>query len=161
MNRLLAEVRSGRRISPAEAEEIYHWPLAQLGELADARRKAAKRAAYGGRGEEVVTYIVDRNINYTNVCDVYCKFCAFYRTEKDADHYVLSHAQIDDKIDELVAEGETRFFCRGAITPSWIWNGIWIFCGISGRNIRRSTSTAFPHRNSTILPGCSGCRWRR
>ena len=43
-----------------------------------------------GRGEEIVTYIIDRNINYTNVCNVYCKFCAFYRTEKDEDHYVLS-----------------------------------------------------------------------
>ena len=39
---------------------------------------------------EIVTYIVDRNINYTNVCNVYCKFCAFYRTEKDDDHYVLT-----------------------------------------------------------------------
>ena len=117
MNRLLAEVRSGRRITAAEAGEIYHWPLALLGELADERRRAAKRNDYGGCGEEVVTYIVDRNINYTNVCDVYCKFCAFYRTEKDADHYVLSQEQIDAKIDELVAVGGNQILLQGGHHP--------------------------------------------
>jgi len=50
---------------------------------ADHRRNLAKRASYDGNGEHMVTYIIDRNINYTNVCNVYCKFCAFYRTEKD------------------------------------------------------------------------------
>jgi RNA polymerase sigma-32 factor len=69
--------------------------LAKLGEAANARRNLAKGKDYEGKGKEVVTYMVDRNINYTNVCDVYCKFCAFYRTEKDADHYVLSQEQID------------------------------------------------------------------
>ena len=67
-----------------------HLPLEELGALADRRRQLARAAAYDGRGNEIVTYIVDRNINYTNVCNVYCKFCAFYRTEKDADAYVIS-----------------------------------------------------------------------
>src|SRR4051812_49768405 len=72
----------------------------------------AKASAYDGRGNEVVTYIIDRNINYTNVCNVYCKFCAFYRTEKDDDHYVLSFEQLDQKLDELSAIGgeATPFF---------------------------------------------------
>ncbi|NDC79660.1 MAG: dehypoxanthine futalosine cyclase [Verrucomicrobia bacterium] len=117
MSRLLAEVRSGRRITAGEAMEIYRWPLALLGELADERRRAVKRKDYGGRGEEVVTYIVDRNINYTNVCDVYCKFCAFYRTEKDADHYVLSREQIDAKLDELVAVGGNQILLQGGHHP--------------------------------------------
>ena len=74
------KVYAGERISPAEALELYRWPLADLGALADARRNLAKEKSYDGRGREIVTYIVDRNINYTNVCNVYCKFCAFYRT---------------------------------------------------------------------------------
>ena len=58
-----------------------------------------------GRGAGIVTYIVDRNVNYTNVCNVYCKFCAFMRTERDDDHYVLSPEQIGEKIKELEAIG--------------------------------------------------------
>ncbi|MEI7693080.1 MAG: dehypoxanthine futalosine cyclase, partial [Verrucomicrobiota bacterium] len=99
MSRLETTIREGKRVTTEEALEIYDWPLARLGKLADERRNQAKGADYGGRGKELVTYMVDRNINYTNVCDVYCKFCAFYRTEKDADHYVLSQEQIDGKID--------------------------------------------------------------
>ena len=91
---------AGERIT-RDARELYGSPLNELGALADARRQLAKREAYDGRGNEIVTYIVDRNINYTNVCNVYCKFCAFYRTEKDDDHYVLSLEQIDEKLDEL------------------------------------------------------------
>ena len=111
------KIREGGRISPAEALEIYRWPLALVGELANERRNQAKREHHGGRGEEVVTYIVDRNINYTNVCDVYCKFCAFYRTETDPDHYVLSHEQIDRKIDELVAVGGNQILLQGGHHP--------------------------------------------
>jgi len=97
--------------------DLYHLPLNELGQLADRRRQMAKEHAFGGRGSEIVTYIVDRNINYTNVCNVYCKFCAFYRTERDADHYVLSHEQIDQKIDELVAIGGIQILMQGGHHP--------------------------------------------
>ena len=76
---LSEKVFAGERISPDDALELYRWPLEELGVLANARRDLAKEPAYGGHGREIVTYIVDRNINYTNVCNVYCKFCAFYR----------------------------------------------------------------------------------
>ena len=85
-----AKVFDGGRITPEEAKQLYFAPLTELGELADARRRQRKAAAYDGRGNEIVTYIIDRNINYTNVCNVYCKFCAFMRTERDDDSYVLS-----------------------------------------------------------------------
>ena len=117
MSRLEAEILDGKRISAEEAMEAYDWPLARLGELADWRRNQAKGSDYGGRGKMVVTYMVDRNINYTNVCDVYCKFCAFYRTEKDADHYVLPQEQIDQKIDELVAVGGNQILLQGGHHP--------------------------------------------
>jgi cyclic dehypoxanthinyl futalosine synthase len=114
---LAEKVLDGERVSVEEARELYRLPLVELGELANRRRNIAKRAAYGGRGEEVVTYIVDRNINYTNVCNVYCKFCAFYRTEKDADHYVLSHEEFDRKLDELTAIGGVQILMQGGHHP--------------------------------------------
>jgi len=73
--------------------------------------------AYDQRGNEIVTYIIERNINYTNVCNVYCKFCAFYRTERDSDHYVLGHEQIDQKIDELVSIGGIQILMQGGHHP--------------------------------------------
>src|SRR5205809_6271154 len=100
---LTERVLSGERISTEDMLQLYRFPLEELGALANARRDLAKSKSYSGRGREIVTYIVDRNINYTNVCNVYCKFCAFYRTQKDEDHYVLSFEQIDQKLDELSA----------------------------------------------------------
>jgi cyclic dehypoxanthinyl futalosine synthase len=114
---LIDKVLDGERISREEARELYHLPLNELGALADARRKLAKADAFDGRGNEIVTYIIDRNINYTNVCNVYCKFCAFYRTEKDADHYVISHAELDQKLDELTAVGGVQILLQGGHHP--------------------------------------------
>jgi len=114
---LTEKIFAGERISPGEALELYRWPLETLGVLANARRDLAKRASYDGRGREIVTYIVDRNINYTNVCNVYCKFCAFYRTENDDDHYVLSREQFDQKLDELSAAGGVQILMQGGHHP--------------------------------------------
>ncbi len=114
---LQEKILAGERISAAEALDLYRWPLAELGALADARRNLAKEKNYDGRGREIVTYIVDRNINYTNVCNVYCKFCAFYRTEKDDDHYVLSREQFDQKLDELTAAGGVQILMQGGHHP--------------------------------------------
>ncbi len=111
------KILAGARISAAEALELYRWPLAELGALADARRDLAKGKSYDGQGREIGTYIVDRNINYTNVCNVYCKFCAFYRTEKDDDHYVLSREQFDQKLDELTAAGGVQILMQGGHHP--------------------------------------------
>ncbi len=114
---LAEKVLAGERITPREALDLYHGPLTELGELANARRNLAKASAYQGRGSEIVTYIIDRNINYTNVCDVYCKFCNFYRTEKDADHYVLSMEALDQKLDELSAIGGVQILLQGGHHP--------------------------------------------
>jgi len=111
------KVLAGERITAEEALELYQLPLQELGALADHRRNMAKMGAYDERGNEIVTYIVERNINYTNVCNVYCKFCAFYRTERDSDHYVLSHEQIDQKIDELVSIGGIQILMQGGHHP--------------------------------------------
>jgi cyclic dehypoxanthinyl futalosine synthase len=114
---LIDRVLAGERISAEDARALYRLPLNELGALADHRRNLAKRDAYDGAGERIVTFIVDRNINYTNVCNVYCKFCAFYRTEKDADHYVLSLEQLDQKLDELTAIGGIQILLQGGHHP--------------------------------------------
>lgn len=116
-NDLADRVLAGERISEAQAAELYHAPLEELGYLADARRRLARQDAWEGRGNEIVSYIVDRNINYTNVCNVYCKFCAFYRTKKDDDHYVLSREELDRKLDELTAEGGVQILLQGGHHP--------------------------------------------
>ena len=158
-NDVVNRVLDGARISQDDARVLYKLPLQELGALADYRRQVAKGDAYDGRGGEIVTYIVDRNINYTNVCNVYCKFCAFYRTEKDDDHYVLSLEQIDQKLDELAgarrradsharrasSEARHRLVSRAALRTS-------------ARSIRTSTSTASARRSSTISRKSSECR---
>src|SRR4029079_14433145 len=100
LDELLQKVWDGQRINPAEALRLYRLPLEELGALADRRRQLARQSAYDGRGNDIVTYSVDRNVNYTNVCNVYCKFCAFYRTVKDDDSYVISLDEVDKKIEE-------------------------------------------------------------
>jgi len=104
-------------VTPEEAERLYGLSLEELGALADRRRQLQRGAAHGGRGNGIVTYIVDRNVNYTNVCNVYCKFCAFWRTEKDADSYVITHAEMDRKIEETLALGGTQILMQGGHHP--------------------------------------------
>src|SRR5262245_15290802 len=117
LDSLLQKVWDGGRIDPAEALRLYRLPLEELGALADRRRQLAKQSAFDGRGNEIVTYIVDRNVNYTNVCNVYCKFCAFYRVEADDDAYVISHEEMDRKIEETVALGGTQILMQGGHHP--------------------------------------------
>ena len=114
---LLQKVWDGHRISQSEALRLYRLPLEELGALADRRRQLAKAKEFDGRGNDIVTYIVDRNVNYTNVCNVYCKFCAFYRTEKDADSYVISLDELDKKIEETIALGGTQMLMQGGHHP--------------------------------------------
>jgi cyclic dehypoxanthinyl futalosine synthase len=85
-------------------------PLTELGALADAERR--RRHPDG-----IVTFIVDRNINYTNVCVADCKFCAFYRRPKHAEGYVLSFEEIGAKIDEAKAIGAVQILLQGGHNP--------------------------------------------
>jgi len=117
LDELLQKIWDGQRIDRAEALRLYHLPLEELGALADRRRQLAKTNDYDGRGNDIVTYIIDRNVNYTNVCNVYCKFCAFYRTEKDDDAYVITHEEMDRKIEETIALGGTQILMQGGHHP--------------------------------------------
>jgi cyclic dehypoxanthinyl futalosine synthase len=117
LDELLQKVWDGARINAAEARRLYSLPLEELGALADRRRRLIKAPAYEGRGNDIVTYIVDRNVNYTNVCNVYCKFCAFYRVEGDSDAYVISLPEMDQKIEETIALGGTQILMQGGHHP--------------------------------------------
>jgi cyclic dehypoxanthinyl futalosine synthase len=85
-------------------------PLLELGRLADDVRRRR-------HPDDVVTYIVDRNINYTNICVADCKFCAFYRRPKHPEGYVLSFEEIGRKIDELKALGGVQILMQGGHNP--------------------------------------------
>ena len=117
LDELRQKVWEGKRINQAEALRLYHLPLEELGALAERRRQLAKAKDFNGRGNEIVTYIVDRNVNYTNVCNVYCKFCAFYRVEKDDDAYVITFEEMDRKIEETIALGGTQILMQGGHHP--------------------------------------------
>ena len=105
------KVRAGGRLDRAEALELYvHAPTPLLGTLADEVR-ARKHP------ERVVTYIVDRNVNYTNVCVARCSFCAFYRPVGSAEGYVLGFEEIFRKIDETITLGGGQLLLQGGHNP--------------------------------------------
>ena len=91
------------------AELLSQGDPIELGRLADAER--AKRF------DDTVTFIVDRNINYTNVCKNECKFCAFFRRKEHKDAYLLTYDQILDKVQETVDAGGTQLMIQGGLYP--------------------------------------------
>src|SRR5687768_7514190 len=108
---LTSKVLNGERVTPAEALELYrHAPTHLLGRLADTIR-ARKHP------NRIVTYIIDRNVNYTNVCVAKCNFCAFYREVGAADGYVLGFEEIFRKIDETIAVGGYQLLLQGGHNP--------------------------------------------
>ena len=100
-----------KRLTKEEALDlIKNADLKELGRMASARKKEL-------HPKGITTFVVDRNINYTNICWVDCKFCAFYRHEKDGDAYVLTFDEIDAKIDELLEIGGTQILFQGGVHP--------------------------------------------
>ena len=79
--------------------------------------KAASAVKARLHPDKITTFVVDRNINYTNICWVDCKFCAFYRHAKDEDAYILSFDEISKKIDELLDIGGTQILFQGGVHP--------------------------------------------
>jgi cyclic dehypoxanthinyl futalosine synthase len=105
------KVRDGGRVDAHEALELYrHAPTHLLGSLADGIR-ARKHP------ERYVTYIIDRNVNYTNVCVARCNFCAFYRPVGSDQGYVLGFDEIFRKIDETIAVGGNQLLLQGGHNP--------------------------------------------
>ena len=108
---LADKVRAGERVGVDEALELYtRAPTALLGRLADGVR-ARKHP------DRLVTYIIDRNVNYTNVCVAKCNFCAFYRPVGSPEGYVLGFDEVFRKIDETIAVGGVQLLLQGGHNP--------------------------------------------
>src|SRR5213083_2787939 len=111
IEQIAAKVRSGERVRAEEALDLYRKaPTHLLGRLAD-RIRARKHP------EPIVTYIIDRNVNYTNVCVAKCNFCAFYRPVGSPDGYVLGFDELFRKIDETIAVGGVQLLLQGGHNP--------------------------------------------
>src|SRR5687767_6658989 len=104
-------VKAGGRLTPKDALELYvDASTSLLGHLAD-------RARQRRHPEGVVTYIIDRNVNYTNVCVARCKFCAFYRPVGSPEGYTLGFDEIFRKIEETIALGGGQLLLQGGHNP--------------------------------------------
>jgi cyclic dehypoxanthinyl futalosine synthase len=111
LDTLLGRAADGERLSAAEGERIIaEGSLFDLGLAADAVRRRK-------HPHDVVTYIVDRNVNYTNVCTTSCRFCAFYRPPGHAEGYVLSREVFGRKLQEVVDAGGVQILLQGGLNP--------------------------------------------
>ena len=105
------DVLEGKRLGRSVALSLYRdLPTHELGRLADIVR--ARKHPKG-----IVTYIIDRNVNYTNVCVARCNFCAFYREVGSDDGYVLGFDEIFSKIDETIDVGGVQLLLQGGHNP--------------------------------------------
>jgi cyclic dehypoxanthinyl futalosine synthase len=111
IEKIATKASRGARLDVDEGLALLkHGDLLTLGELANGVRKRL-------HPERLVTFIVDRNINYTNVCVNKCKFCAFYREESSPEAYILSKEDIFKKIEETIAQGGTQILMQGGVHP--------------------------------------------
>jgi cyclic dehypoxanthinyl futalosine synthase len=111
LNAIAQKLESATPLDKTEALWLLtEADLLGLGRLADNLR----RRRHPGRR---VSFVVDRNVNYTNVCTTQCRFCAFYRDQADPDAYVLSYQEIFTKVQELVDHGGTQLLMQGGLHP--------------------------------------------
>jgi len=106
-----ARVLDGERIAPGEALALLEREsLTHLGALADMVRRRR-------HGDGVVTYIIDRNVNYTNVCNAFCSFCAFYRPPHHDEGWTIPYEAIEKKVEETYALGGNQILLQGGHNP--------------------------------------------
>jgi cyclic dehypoxanthinyl futalosine synthase len=105
------KVLAGDRLSESGALLLFEkGDLYELGFLADAVRKRL-------HPDPIVTYVIDRNINYTDICISACKFCAFYKAPEDVDGSVISYDELAEKIKETLELGGTQILLQGGLHP--------------------------------------------
>ncbi len=108
---ILKSAIAGSRVTDGEAAQLFkEVDLLDLGEAADTIRQ-------NRHGNGVVSYIIDRNVNYTNVCNEYCSFCAFYRPEGHPEAYVIPNESIYQKMQETIDRGGTGILMQGGVHP--------------------------------------------
>ncbi|MEA1961688.1 MAG: cyclic dehypoxanthinyl futalosine synthase [Bacillota bacterium] len=109
---VLNEAVSGKRLTEEEFEYLFYQ-----GDLLSIAR-AASEVRDRRFPDNVITFVVDRNINYTNICNCQCKFCAFYRKPEAEDAYVIDQETLFNKIDEAVSLGATQLMIQGGLNES-------------------------------------------
>src|SRR5918912_1358502 len=110
---ILDRALAGERLTADDCTALLEsYDVARIGAAADEVRRRK-------HPDGVVTYIIDRNINYTNVCNVVCTFCAFYRRPGKPDTYVLDIEEVYRKIDETIALGGTGVLMQGGLHPDF------------------------------------------
>jgi cyclic dehypoxanthinyl futalosine synthase len=107
---IVEKILAGKRLSKEEALRLFELELKELGEL-------ARSVRFRLNPERIVTYVVDRNINYTNICISGCKFCAFYRKPGEEGGFVLSFDELARKIEETLALGGYQILLQGGLNP--------------------------------------------
>jgi len=113
VRRILDSVLDGQRLNVEDCTTLLEsYEVAALGAAADEIRQRR-------HPDNIVTYIIDRNINYTNVCNVVCTFCAFYRRPGAPDTYVRTMDEICEKIDETISLGGTGVLMQGGLHPDF------------------------------------------
>ena len=107
---LLERAATGSRLTPAEGLALFHVPLLELGLAADARCRQL-------HPQPVRTFVIGRNVNYTNVCVSHCRFCAFSRGARSLEAFLLTTDEVLAKIAEMVAAGGTEVLMQGGLHP--------------------------------------------
>ncbi|KPK46040.1 MAG: dehypoxanthine futalosine cyclase, partial [Nitrospira bacterium SM23_35] len=108
---ILQNIVTGKRLSPEEAVVLFgEGDLLGLANAADDVRR-------GKHPEGIVTFLIDRNINYTNICQNQCSFCAFFRRKGHPEAYVLSQDEIEKKVAETIDLSGTQVMLQGGINP--------------------------------------------
>ena len=108
---ILERVLGGERLNTADALELFSCDLLSLGAAATQIRNRLHPG-------NLITFVVDRNVSYTNTCFIDCDFCAFYRRPGDPEAYTLSIDEIFAKIQELVDMGGTQVLIQGGVNPN-------------------------------------------
>lgn len=111
LTNLLERAASGGRLSFDEGVRLYQEAdIHELGAAAHARRMQLYP-------DDVVTYVIDTTINYTNVCNVHCTFCAFFRPEKHGEGYTMSHDEVLSRVKFAADQGATQIMIQGGVNP--------------------------------------------
>lgn len=109
---LYHKIYEGQRITPEEAIELFSWDIIELGKAGDMRRKLVFP-------KETVGFIIDRIINFTNICEAGCAFCAFHARANLIEPYEVTMDDIYLKIEELVTAGGTQVMLQGGLHPDY------------------------------------------
>lgn len=108
---LLESAARGARLSPGQGRRLFDLPLLELGIAADARCRALHPGS-------ICTFVIGRNINYSNVCVSGCRFCAFFRGRTHREAFLLTIDEVLEKVKDMIALGGTEVLLQGGLHPS-------------------------------------------